>query len=118
MLRYYKESIRFYGTIYYRPIFWLLSDEPKWIGHKELKYNSSSTLIRSSSSINDPVSVTIPPEDVRMPRINDNVLKTFHRMVQADGLVLSRSSLSAAAALLSKAPILVTTAYSNPREHW
>mmetsp|Transcript_4686 Transcript_4686/g.4819 ORF Transcript_4686/g.4819 Transcript_4686/m.4819 type:complete len:306 (+) Transcript_4686:9-926(+) len=89
------------------PIFWIVTDDPRWPGHRKLKQN--------------PVTHKTY-RDVVLPRLADSLalFRSFHRMVMADAIILSRSSLSSAAALLSNASVLIASSKHNrtPREGW
>lgn len=111
---YYRAGINFYRQKYFRPVFWLLSDEPKWPGLRALKYKTERNKSVDGYKLSD---------DIHLPLQSDpasTMFLTFHRIVMADGIVLSRSSLSSAAALVSNASILVTTSKhkGTPREGW
>jgi len=75
-----------------------MSDDPHWDGHQQLK-NS------------------FPDLDFHLPsKDNENksaIFLEFHRMVMAQGLVLSESSLSIAASLISNATDIVTFSHSK-----
>jgi len=79
-------------------VFWIVSDDPGWEGIQTL-------------------SASIPPEDCHVTGRNSNttvndsdiVLMEFHRMVMADALILSDSSFSVAAALLSAAKHIIVS---------
>jgi hypothetical protein len=49
-----------------------------------------------------------PNTRIHMPNLDDELFLTFHRMVMADGLITSHSSLSFAAALFSNCSRIVT----------
>eukprot|EP01041_Mallomonas_annulata_P000478 gene478-891_t len=144
-LEYYKAGMAYYKSIFDAPVFWILSDDPKWPGHKKLKQSESkpkpskpnlnSTVLSSSLNISgdrniikieqrqhglrtESLPVSLPVVEIHLPRIGDSLFTSFHRMVMADGLIMSRSSLSAAAALLSSAETLVTSSKhkKTPRE--
>eukprot|EP01041_Mallomonas_annulata_P004520 gene4520-8977_t len=87
---FYKRAIKFYSEMYSgkSPIFWISADDPNWHGVKELRHS-------------------IPTAQQGVRGKNESLFTDFHRMVMADGLVMSHSSLSAAAALLSNATKIV-----------
>ena len=81
-------------------MFWFMSDEPGWEGLKNL-------------------SALIPVGDMQLPseahrNRGDQLLLETHRMVMADGLLLSHSSLSVSAALLGRARHIVVA--PNPQK--
>ena len=83
-------------------MFWFMSDEPGWEGLKNL-------------------SALIPVGDAHLPSEvqdddGDQLLLEVHRMVMADGLVLSQSSLSVSAALLGGAWHIVVPPNPQKRE--
>lgn len=71
------------------------SDEPDWPGHKFIKKFFGDS------------------EDIILPNKSDDVFTAFHRMVIADGLILSQSSLSNAAALISNTSEAVVPTYDD-----
>jgi hypothetical protein len=94
---FYTKAIEYYNktlavtvgatTLY--PLFWIESDDIKWEAIQRW--------------------VARNPQDFRLPNSDDTLLKTFHRFVVADGVVMSHSSLSFSAAYLSTAvaPLVV-----------
>jgi hypothetical protein len=59
------------------------------------------------------------PISLHQPSQEDSLLTVLHRMVMADGLVCSESSLSHTAALLSNSTFpIVVPALMNERRHW
>jgi len=87
-LQYYKRGFSFYRDMYHDPVFWILADDPNWHGHEALK-------------------ASMPKGHVHVPSKDSSLFTDFHRMVAADGLIMSHSSLSSAAALLSNASRIV-----------
>jgi hypothetical protein len=77
---YYDRAIAFYNDTLVQPLFWIESNDPSWAYLKQLKAKW--------------------PEDFMEPNKSTEPLAAFHRMVMADGFVMSISSLSYAAALL------------------
>jgi hypothetical protein len=85
------------------PKFWLFSDDVRWGGHRVL-------------------AEMYPRGMIQLPLHNETLFESFHRMVMADGLVLSESSLSTAAALISNCSKIVTydhsIKYNYVRSEW
>jgi hypothetical protein len=95
--KYFQAGVQYYINRFNTTdvVFWIESDSPTWdvIGKID-QFIKSSTSSRASTRLPDP----------KTP-----LLTLFHRMVMADGIVMSPSSLSNAAALLSAAESLVIT---------
>jgi len=88
--RFYAEAIHYFQQQFNQPVFWVNSDDPHW---------DQLPLLAKD----------IPPDHFHMPTENTSLWLDFHRMVMADGLVISESSLAYAAVLLTNATTVITT---------
>ena len=78
-------------------VFWIESDEADWPGHQ---------FIRNYFKANENITVMLPNK-------SEDVFTAFHRMVVSDGLILSQSSLSNSAALISDTKYALVPTYDD-----
>ena len=81
---YYLRGMQFYNTSMHRPMFWIETDDPTWPVFRQWMKRW--------------------PGDIQIDDNNGDLLTSFTRMTHADGLIMSQSSLSNAAAILNRSP--------------
>eukprot|EP01041_Mallomonas_annulata_P010310 gene10310-21512_t len=90
---YIKTAMEYLNVSLSNPIFWIDSDSPHWQGILELKWlypNQVKLIFELDTNL----------------KSSTSILDTFHRMVMADSIIMSYSSLSISAALYSQSSYL------------
>jgi hypothetical protein len=93
-VNYYVSGIEYYRKQFSIIECWIFSDDPVWRGHQQIVSH-------------------FPEVKFHLPDYSDDLLLSFHRMVMADGLVMSESSVSTAAALISNCSKIATYDHSK-----